>query len=59
MADHEANPINEALKAAGLSIKEAADLLDAPYRTVQEWALGNSKPPAWALKLIVDKIISP
>ena len=51
------NPIRELLNLRGMKIKELADALGAPYRTVQDWALGKSKPPAWSLNLILDKLI--
>lgn len=50
------NPIREARLKAGLSIKALADLLEAPYRTVQEWNAGRSKPVDWAQKLILEKL---
>ena len=49
------NSIRELLNRRGMKIKELSDELQAPYRTVQDWALGKSKPPAWCLKLILDK----
>ena len=52
-----ANPIRELLNLRGMKIKELADALGAPYRTCQDWALGKSKPPAWSLNLILDKLI--
>lgn len=50
------NPIRRARENAGLSIKELADLLGAPYRTVQDWNSGKRKPPLWLQKLVVEKI---
>ncbi len=50
------NPIKEARIKAGLSIKELSELLGAPYRTVQEWNAGRSKPVDWAERLIVEKL---
>lgn len=52
------NPIRKAREAAGLTIKELANLLGAPYRTVQDWNSGARKPPAWLQKLVVEKIES-
>ncbi|MBQ1941676.1 MAG: helix-turn-helix transcriptional regulator, partial [Selenomonadaceae bacterium] len=37
----------KAREEAGLTIKELADLLGAPYRTIQNWNLGERKPPEW------------
>ena len=50
------NPIRRARENAGLSIKELADLLGAPYRTVQDWNNGKRQPPVWLQKLVVEKI---
>lgn len=50
--------IKEAREKAGLSIKELSDLLGAPYRTVQDWNAGKSKPVEWAERLILEKLES-
>lgn len=50
------NPIRRAQIAAGLSLKELADLLGAPYRTIQDWVYGTHTPPPWIAKLVVEKI---
>lgn len=50
------NPIRYAREQKGLNIKELADYLGAPYRTVQDWNSGKNRPPKWCEKLIVDKI---
>lgn len=52
------NPIAELLRRRQMKVKELSDLLECPYRTVQDWNLGKSKPPAWVLKLIVNKILN-
>ena len=52
----EGNVIKEARIKAGLNIKELAELLGAPYRTVQEWNAGRHLPPSWMAKLIVAEI---
>ena len=54
--DRENNPIKYAMKKAGLNIKKLSLLLDAPYRTVQDWIAGKRMPPAWCQKLIIEKI---
>ncbi len=54
--DRENNPIKYAMKKAGLNIKKLSELLDAPYRTVQDWVAGKKKPPTWCQKLIIEKI---
>lgn len=50
------NPIRKARENAGMTIKELANLLGAPYRTVQDWNSGKRKPPVWLQNLIVEKI---
>ena len=52
----EANPIKAAREAAKLTIKQLAELLEAPYRTVQNWDNGSRKAPKWLQKLVVEKI---
>ena len=54
--ERENNPIKYARKQAGLNIKMLAELLGAPYRTVQEWNAGRRLPPPWVQRLIVEKI---
>ena len=51
-----ASKIREAREKAGLSIKELAELLGAPYRTVQDWNAGRSRPVEWAERLILEKL---
>lgn len=50
-------PIKELMTRQHLRIKDLSDKLEIPYRTVQDWSLGKSKPPTWTLKLIVEKIL--
>ena len=50
------NKMHDARVSAGLQIKQVADMLEAPYRTIQDWDLGNRKPPSWIEKIIIDKI---
>lgn len=52
------NPIRELRTRQGLSIKELSDLLGAPYRTVQDWDSGKSKPLGWVLPLIIDRVFN-
>ena len=56
MADTEINPLKVAREKAGLNIKQLAELLGAPYRTVQEWNAGRHLPPTWMTKILVDEI---
>ena len=48
--------IKKARMAAGLSIKETAELFGAPYRTFQNYDNGASSPPTWMEKIILDKL---
>ena len=50
------NEIKKAREEAGLSIKELADLLGSPYRTIQTWNLGERKPPEWIEQLVIKEI---
>ena len=52
------NPIRELLNRRRMKIKELADMLEMPYRTLQDNALGKSKMPRWVLKLVVDKVLN-
>ena len=54
--DRETSGIEGARLAAGLSIKALSDLLDAPYRTVQDWCRGKRTPPPWLQKLVIAEI---
>ena len=50
------NEIKKAREEAGLTIKELADLLGAPYRTIQNWNLWERKPPEWIERLVIKEI---
>ena len=54
--DADRNKIKTAREKAGLNIKQLADLLGAPYRTVQDWNNGKRTPPVWLQNLVVEKI---
>lgn len=43
-------------KSTGMNRREFADYFEIPYRTVQEWELGNRKMPNYLLRLMVYKI---
>ena len=58
MAKIEANPIKAAREAKGWNIKQLADFLHAPYRTIQDWNNGEHFPPRWIPDIIVEKIYS-
>ena len=52
------NPIKAVREIRGWNIKELADYLHAPYRTIQDWNSGKAKPPKWIQDIIVEKIYS-
>ncbi len=54
--DADTNPIKAASEKAGLNIKQTAELLGAPYRTVQSWFNGTRQPPPWFERLVVKEI---
>ena len=54
--DFDSNPVKAAIEKAGLNIKQTAELLGAPYRTVQNWFNGTRTPPPWLERLIVKEI---
>ena len=58
MAKIEANPIKAAREARGWNLKQLADFLHAPYRTMQDWNSGHHFPPRWIQDIIVEKIYS-
>ena len=43
---------------AGLNVKQTAELLGAPYRTVQNWFNGTRQPSPWVERLIIKEIMS-
>ena len=52
------NPIKAIRELRGWNIKELAEYLNAPYRTIQDWNSGKVKPPKWIQDIIVEKIYS-
>lgn len=48
--------IKEARKAAGLTQEGMSEWLEIPKRTIENWEAGVRTPPAWAEKLIVEKL---
>lgn len=48
--------IKESRIAAGLNQKEFSDLFEIPIDVVKSWDSGRRKPPAWAEKLIIEKL---
>lgn len=43
-------------QAAGLTQKQFSDLFEIPIDVVKSWDSGRRKPPAWAEKLIIEKL---
>ncbi len=50
------NPISYELEKAGMTVRRLADLLGAPYRTVEDWNAGRRTPPKWLRNLVIEKI---
>lgn len=50
------HPIEEARKAAGLSMAEMSRIMEIPYRTIQNWEGGQRQCPPWAERLIVKEL---
>ena len=48
--------INELREHSGMSRPKFAEYFGIPYRTVQDWELGNRKCPEYLLKLIEYKL---
>lgn len=40
----------------GMNKKEFAEYLGIPYRTLQDWELGNTQAPEYVLRLIAYKV---
>lgn len=40
----------------GMNRREFAEYFDIPYRTIQEWELGNRRMPEYLLRLMAYKI---
>jgi len=43
-------------KETGLNRKEFAEYFGIPYRTIQDWELGNRQMPEYLLRLMVYKV---
>lgn len=48
--------IKEHREKAGLTQKKFAELFEIPLDTVKSWDCGRKSPPAWAEKLIIEKL---
>ena len=46
----------ELRKQTGMNRREFAEYFGIPYRTVQDWELGNRQMPEYLLRLMVYKI---
>lgn len=46
----------ELRESSGMSRKEFCEYFQIPYRTVQDWELGNRKIPDYLLRLMIYKI---
>lgn len=50
--------IKEYREKVGISRAEMARMFGIPIRTLENWESGVRKPPAWAEKLIIEKLNS-
>ena len=50
------NKIEEARRAAGLTMRKMSELLEIPYRTVQNWENGVSTPPPYVERLVIHEL---
>lgn len=48
--------IEEARRAAGLSKAKMSELLEIPYRTIQNWESGTNEPPAYVERLVIREL---
>ena len=46
----------ELRKQTGMNRREFAEYFGIPYRTVQDWELGNRQMPDYLLRLMVYKV---
>lgn len=46
----------ELRNSTGMNRREFAEYFEIPYRTVQEWELGNRKMPEYLFRLMAYKI---
>lgn len=46
----------ELRKSTGMNRREFSEYFGIPYRTVQDWELGNRQMPEYLLRLMVYKI---
>ena len=48
--------IKDLLDASGMSTADLSRFINAPYRTVQDWKLGNRQCPIYVIELIYYKL---
>ncbi|MGN1118284.1 MAG: hypothetical protein ACI4RU_06700 [Acutalibacteraceae bacterium] len=48
--------LREAIKDSGKNMREVSELLEIPYRTIQDWRAGRRIPGAYVRKDIIEKI---
>lgn len=48
--------LRTAMEAAGLNLKQASELFEVPYRTIQDWRAGRRVPPIIVQKAILQKL---
>lgn len=46
----------ELRSSTGMNRREFAEYFEIPYRTVQEWELGNRRMPEYLLRLMAYKV---
>jgi len=46
----------ELRQKTGMNRREFAEYFEIPYRTMQDWELGNREMPAYLLRLIAYKV---
>ena len=51
-----AEEIAELRKLSGMKRREFCEYLGIPYRTLQDWELGNTQAPEYVLRLIAYKV---
>lgn len=50
--------IQSIMEAAGKSLLTISKTYGLPYRTSQDWKLGNRQPPRWQLPLLAYAVLS-
>lgn len=50
--------VESIMQASGRSLLSLSKDYALPYRTMQDWKLGNRKPPEWQLPLIAYAVLS-